>query len=100
MEEGIKLNIDGEEFHLEKHNTDIYKHLGRYAIYDHIYHAPDDQESVVYLFNMHNSFQFLLKLLISKGFEVHEEEEPLPTDKYLYQESLLDFLEGEYDWDD
>ena len=94
----IQLDVDGEIFNLEPRNTDIYMHLGRYAIYNHIYHAPDDDDCVLYIFEFNDTYEELKNKLIELGYPVRDGiHEPLDTDVAVYTEVFLEHLERYWD---
>jgi len=89
----VNLELDGDYFELKRHNTEIFRFLGKFAIFNHIYHAPDDEESVLYLFEEVEQIKKLVQYLIERKFPLHENIiEPLITDIETYIEMALDQL--------
>lgn len=96
----VYLELNDEIFELRPRNTDVYRFIARYAIYNHIYHTPDDEEETfVYLFEFKEKIHELADLLISKEYPTHLNiPEPLVSDKKILEEVLLDELK--YDIED
>ena len=88
-EETVYLEIGESTYELKRHNTEIYRFLGEYAIQNHIYHAPDDTELSVYFFEYIPEIRKLAEYLIERTFPTHLNIiEPLKTDTAAFEDMI------------
>jgi len=76
----IEISVGGEVFDLEPHNTELYQHIGKLAMYDCVYHESDEEDKAMYIFKEQGVFEELAENMIEMGFpcyiamrEVHED---------------------------
>ena len=73
----INVTIGGESIEMRRSNTEIFRHLGHWAIVNHIYHMRE--EGSIYLFEYQDmdrtptpNYKELEQLLINKNFPIHD----------------------------
>lgn len=102
----IGITVNGESYELERHNTSLYKHLGHAAIYNHIFHAPDNEIECLYIFEFNDmdysqtlGYKALELALIDNEYPIHlNMPEPLETDKEAFISMLTKDLDDKPDW--
>jgi len=64
------LNINGERYEVNTDNTALYRHLGRFAIYDHVFvRLPENRGA--YVWNSMNGYDDLATAAVHNGCELH-----------------------------
>lgn len=53
-----KMNVNGEKVELTRENVSVFRHLGRYALYDHVFVQTGENEGV-YVWAHNSSFEAL-----------------------------------------
>jgi len=76
MDYTIQINMEDEELELNRTNTEIFKHLGNWAILNHIYHMGKDNGFYIFEYDdMDRSknvlYEKLEPMLIEKHFPIH-----------------------------
>lgn len=60
------------EFEATRDNTILYKHMGRLAMYDHVFFIREPEAGRgTYLFSMHPNFDAVAEFLIEKQYPAH-----------------------------
>jgi hypothetical protein len=67
----INIEIGDDVWEFKPHNTELTKYLGKYAIYDHIYHQDEDRQESIYLFHDCEAFDAIIEAMIRLEFPFH-----------------------------
>lgn len=59
------------EFEATRDNTVLFKHMGRLAIYDHVFFIREESGMGTYLFSHHPNFEHVSEWLIENEYPVH-----------------------------
>lgn len=70
-EVAIDLIIGNKHFEFMPHNTELFRHIGRLAIYDCVYHESDTEDYALYIFHDQPLFEELAETLTENGFPVY-----------------------------
>lgn len=62
----------GVEFEATRDNTTIFRHIGRFALYDHIFFVRDEPRGQgTYLFNVHPNYNEVADYMMENEYPAH-----------------------------
>ena len=63
---------DGRTVEATRDNTSLFTHLGRYAIYDHIFVVTDEHSNVgSYIFSSHKAYEPMSEYMWENDYPMH-----------------------------
>ena len=63
---------DGSDFEATRDNTSLFRHLGKYAIYDHVFIVTNEEESRgTYVFSVHHTFEQMANYMAENRYPMH-----------------------------
>jgi len=78
------LNVGNEKFEARQDNTAIYRHLGKWALYDHVF-VELNEKSGVYIWNTNQFYEDLALLAVEHECTLHLNiQEPSEVDIKAY----------------
>lgn len=85
MSESIgRINMDGEKHEMTRDNTSVYRHLGRGALFDHLF-VMTSEDSGAYIWSHHPQFEELIKRAAEQQCIMHLNlQEVSETDQESY----------------
>lgn len=93
----INIEIEDDVWEFKPHNTELFKYLGKFAIYDHIYHHDEDREESMYLFSDCEEFDAIINAMIELQFPFHLYiQVPEETVIKTYTDMMIDNLEDNW----
>lgn len=94
-----RLNFnDGEILEARQDNTRLYTHIGRYALFDHIFVVADSERGA-YLWCHVEGYNELAVLAVENECELHLNlQEVAKGDREVYERHALADLESRPDW--
>ena len=109
MDYTIKAMFDGEELEMKRTNTEIFKHLGNWAILNHIYHMGNENGFYIFEYedmdrSKNQLYEYLEPILVEKQFPMHinltePHENDIEAFNTRYTDDIDALEEDEYpDW--
>lgn len=80
-----KIRVNGQEFLARRENTSLFRHLGKHAIFDHVFLQTGENEGA-YIFNHVGGYEELSDYMMQNGYPMHvnlPEASPLDQDAYM-----------------
>lgn len=81
------IRVNGQEFEARRDNTSLFRHLGKAAIFDHVFLQTGENEGA-YIFNGIKGYDDLSAYMMANGYPMHvnlPEASPLDQDAYMRQ---------------
>jgi len=72
QEPSLKLNLSSGEFVVTRINTTVYRHMGQYALYDHVFFNIDpENKSGAYMFRNSPAYERISDFVTKNNFPAH-----------------------------
>lgn len=82
-----EVTINGERHEARRDNASLFRHLGRHAIFDHVF-LQTSENTGAYIFNHINGYEELSEFMMRNGYPMHVN---LPEASQLDQDAYMRF---------
>lgn len=93
----VHLNLpEGREFIATRQTARLYQHLGRLAMYDHIY--CNDNEVAFYIFKFVDGYKELATHMIENNYPIYANQTEISDSDIAAYDKALQYITGDIDY--